>query len=95
MAGVHQLLARELERFAREHQRSEALLPTDERADVGGIGGTAAGNVLSLAAMRATLSAVLTQETFDRMTSLGERFEAGVDAHTAVFDNAAQELAAC
>ena len=58
--------------------RLEALLPTDERADVGGIGGTAAGNVLSLAAMRATLSAVLTQEAFDRMTSLGARFEAGV-----------------
>jgi glutamate-1-semialdehyde 2,1-aminomutase len=58
--------------------RLEALLPTDERADVGGIGGTAAGNVLSLAAMRATLSEVLTQEAFDRMSSLGERFEAGV-----------------
>jgi glutamate-1-semialdehyde 2,1-aminomutase len=58
--------------------RLEALLPTDERADVGGIGGTAAGNVLSLAAMRATLSAVLTQEAFDRMIALGERFEAGV-----------------
>jgi glutamate-1-semialdehyde 2,1-aminomutase len=58
--------------------RLEALLPTDERADVGGIGGTAAGNVLSLAAMRATLSEVLTQQAFDRMSSLGERFEAGV-----------------
>jgi glutamate-1-semialdehyde 2,1-aminomutase len=58
--------------------RLEALLPTDERADVGGIGGTAAGNVLSLAAMRATLSAVLTQDAFDRMIVLGERFEAGV-----------------
>jgi glutamate-1-semialdehyde 2,1-aminomutase len=58
--------------------RLEALLPTDERADVGGIGGTAAGNVLSLAAMRATLSAVLTQDAFDRMIALGERFEAGV-----------------
>ncbi|HXV02641.1 MAG TPA: aspartate aminotransferase family protein [Gaiellaceae bacterium] len=58
--------------------RLEELLPVDERADVGGIGGTAAGNVLSLAAMRATLSQVLTDEAFDRMTSLGERFEAGV-----------------
>jgi glutamate-1-semialdehyde 2,1-aminomutase len=58
--------------------RLEELLPADERADVGGIGGTAAGNVLSLAAMRATLSQVLTDDAFDRMTSLGERFEAGV-----------------
>jgi glutamate-1-semialdehyde 2,1-aminomutase len=58
--------------------RLEALLATDERADVGGIGGTAAGNVLSLAAMRATLSAVLTQDAFNRMIALGERFEAGV-----------------
>jgi glutamate-1-semialdehyde aminotransferase len=58
--------------------RLEELLPPDEQADVGGIGGTAAGNVLSLAAMRATLSQVLTDEAFDRMTSLGERFEAGV-----------------
>jgi glutamate-1-semialdehyde 2,1-aminomutase len=58
--------------------RLEELLPADERADVGGIGGTAAGNVLSLAAIRATLSQVLTDDAFDRMTSLGERFEAGV-----------------
>jgi glutamate-1-semialdehyde 2,1-aminomutase len=56
----------------------EALLPRDERADVGGIGGTVAANVLSLAAMRATLAEVLTAEAFDRMISLGERFEAGV-----------------
>ena len=36
-------------------ERLEALLPADEKADVGGIGGTLAGNALSLAAMRATL----------------------------------------
>ena len=58
--------------------RLEALLPRDERADVGGIGGTVAANVLSLAAMRATLAEVLTDEAFVRMISLGERFEAGV-----------------
>jgi glutamate-1-semialdehyde 2,1-aminomutase len=58
--------------------RLEALLPADERADVGGIGGTVAGNVLSLAAARATLSEVLTDEAFERMIALGERFEAGV-----------------
>jgi glutamate-1-semialdehyde 2,1-aminomutase len=58
--------------------RLEAMLPADERADVGGIGGTVAANVLSLAAARATLAEVLTDEAFERMISLGERFEAGV-----------------
>jgi glutamate-1-semialdehyde 2,1-aminomutase len=46
--------------------------------DVGGIGGTLAGNALSLAAMRATLGEVLTDEAFARMAALGERFEQGV-----------------
>src|SRR6266550_5452061 len=65
--------------FSREvADRLEALLPRDERADVGGIGGTVAANVLSLAAMRATLGEVLTDEAFARMIALGERFEAGV-----------------
>jgi glutamate-1-semialdehyde 2,1-aminomutase len=59
-------------------ERLEAMLPTDERADVGGIGGTVAANVLSLAATRATLAEVLTAEAFERMIGLGERFEAGV-----------------
>ena len=58
--------------------RLEELLPRDERADVGGIGGTVAANVLSLAATRATLAEVLTDEAFERMIALGERFEAGV-----------------
>jgi glutamate-1-semialdehyde 2,1-aminomutase len=59
-------------------ERLEAMLPADERADVGGIGGTVAANVLSLAAARATLSEVLTGEAFERMIALGGRFEAGV-----------------
>jgi glutamate-1-semialdehyde 2,1-aminomutase len=46
--------------------------------DVGGTGGTLAGNALSLAAMRATLGEVLTEEAFDRMIELGVRFEDGV-----------------
>jgi glutamate-1-semialdehyde 2,1-aminomutase len=49
-----------------------------ENADVGGIGGTLAGNALSLAAMRATLGEILTDEAFVRMIQLGERFENGV-----------------
>jgi glutamate-1-semialdehyde 2,1-aminomutase len=50
----------------------------EEVSDVGGVGGTLAANVLSLAAMRATLGEVLTDEAFARMIALGERFEAGV-----------------
>jgi glutamate-1-semialdehyde 2,1-aminomutase len=47
--------------------------------DVGGVGGTLAGNALSLAAARATLGEVLTPEAFERMTALAERFTAGVE----------------
>jgi glutamate-1-semialdehyde 2,1-aminomutase len=46
--------------------------------DAGGTGGTLAGNALSLAAMRATLGEVMTDEAFEEMVALGERFEAGV-----------------
>ncbi|MEY2396362.1 MAG: glutamate-semialdehyde -aminomutase [Acidobacteriaceae bacterium] len=49
-----------------------------EDCDVGGIGGTLAGNALSLAAMRATLSKVLTKEVFDRMIPMAERWTLGV-----------------
>jgi len=57
--------------------RIEASIGRDE-SDVGGIGGTLAGNVLSLAAVRATLEHVLTEEAFTHMIELGERFERGV-----------------
>jgi glutamate-1-semialdehyde 2,1-aminomutase len=46
--------------------------------DVGGVGGTLAGNALSLAAARATLGEVLTAEAFEAMFALCERFVAGV-----------------
>ena len=48
--------------------------------DTGGVGGTLAGNALSLAAARATLSEVLTDEAFERMIGLRERFVEGVEA---------------
>jgi glutamate-1-semialdehyde aminotransferase len=57
--------------------RVESSIARDE-SDVGGVGGTLAANVLSLAAMRATLAEVLTDQAFARMIGLGERFEAGV-----------------
>lgn len=55
----------------------------DDESDTGGIGGTLAGNALSVAAMRATLERVLTDEAFIRMEALAERFEAGVAAAVA------------
>src|SRR6478609_3125695 len=50
-----------------------------EEVDVGGIGGTLAGNALSLAAMRATLSEVLTDDAYTSMLALGARWADGVD----------------
>jgi glutamate-1-semialdehyde 2,1-aminomutase len=46
--------------------------------DVGGVGGTLAGNALSLAATRATLQDVLTAAAFTAMTGRATRFAAGV-----------------
>ena len=46
--------------------------------DVGGVGGTLAGNALSTAAMRATLGEVLTAKAFAHMTGLATAFTAGV-----------------
>src|ERR1700676_3057376 len=51
-----------------------------EDCDVGGIGGTLAGNALSLAAIRATLEHVLTPGAFERMIALAKRFTDGVAA---------------
>ena len=59
--------------------RIEASIERDD-SDVGGVGGTLAANVLSLAAVRATLEHVLTEEAFAHMIALGERFERGVQA---------------
>jgi glutamate-1-semialdehyde 2,1-aminomutase len=56
-------------------------------ADVGGVGGTLAGNALSMAAVRATLSEVLTETAFERMEALAGRLcegiETVIDAHAA------------
>jgi glutamate-1-semialdehyde 2,1-aminomutase len=57
-----------------------------EDCDVSGIGGTLAGNALSLAAMRATLEKVLTQEAFDRMIDLAKSWTVGVEQAIAEFD---------
>jgi glutamate-1-semialdehyde 2,1-aminomutase len=46
--------------------------------DMGGVGGTLAGNALSIAAARATLEHVLTDAAFEQMTALATRFTAAV-----------------
>lgn len=49
-----------------------------EDIDVGGIGGTLAGNTLSMTAMAATLESVLTDDAFDVMIPLAKRWADGV-----------------
>ena len=49
-------------------------------ADVGGIGGTLAGNALSIAAMKATLQNVLTDDFYAKSITLQEQFTAGVES---------------
>ena len=55
-----------------------------EHIDVGGVGGTLAGNGLSMAAMRATLDNVLTEESFAHTiplaTAWADGVQAGIDA---------------
>jgi glutamate-1-semialdehyde aminotransferase len=51
-----------------------------EDADVGGIGGTLAGNALSTTAVQATLAALLDEADFGRMIPLAARWQAGVEA---------------
>lgn len=60
-------------------QRISARIQLED-CDVGGIGGTLAGNALSLAAMRATLEHVLTPSAFEKMIPLAKRFTDGVAA---------------
>lgn len=49
-----------------------------ENADTSGIGGTLAGNALSIAAMKATLGEVLTAATYEKTIPLASRFCEGV-----------------
>ncbi len=66
-------------------QAFSAKLSLDD-ADVGGIGGTLAGNALSVAAMKATLEHVLTDEFYVKATKLQEQFTAGVESVIKEFD---------
>jgi glutamate-1-semialdehyde 2,1-aminomutase len=55
-----------------------ALAEDGDITDVGGVGGTLAGNAMSMAAMRAVLGEVLTDESFGTMEVLATTFAQGV-----------------
>ena len=57
----------------------ESRIPVSD-CDTGGIGGTLAGNSLSLAAMRATLERVLTPESYLQTIPMADRFRSGVES---------------
>jgi len=67
--------------FGMTHEIASKVTKKTKRAviDIGGVGGTLAGNALSLAAMRVTLMNVLTDENFAKMISLGNRWCNGVE----------------
>ena len=68
--------------FGMTHEIASAIAKKTEREviDTGGIGGTLAGNALSLAAMRATLTEVLNDVNFEVMIELGNRWCDGVES---------------
>ncbi|RIV17175.1 aspartate aminotransferase family protein [Alicyclobacillaceae bacterium I2511] len=70
-AGAYGLSAKVAEQLAR--------VLSQEETDTSGIGGTLAGNALSIAAMRATLEFVWTEDNFYKMISLATQFAAGVN----------------
>jgi glutamate-1-semialdehyde 2,1-aminomutase len=72
--------------FTREVAQCMVAFHNLEDCDTGGIGGTLAGNALSLAAMRATLTKVLTREAFARMIPLAERWTDGVQKTITEFE---------
>jgi glutamate-1-semialdehyde 2,1-aminomutase len=66
--------------FTEEVARAFSERLNVDDADVGGIGGTLAGNALSIAAMKATLQHVLTDEFFKKAINLQEYFTEGVES---------------
>jgi glutamate-1-semialdehyde 2,1-aminomutase len=61
-----------------------AVSTETDTIDTGGIGGTLAANALAIAAMRATLQHVLTEDSFRRTIPLATRFAEGV--HSAILE---------
>jgi glutamate-1-semialdehyde 2,1-aminomutase len=72
--------------FTAEVSQAFSKLLDVNDADVGGIGGTLAGNALAIAAMKATLQNVLTDEFYEKAIELQERFTEGVEYVIKEFD---------
>ena len=66
--------------FTEEVSRGFSSKLDVDDADVGGIGGTLAGNALSIAAMKATLQNVLTEELYNKAIALQDCFTQGVES---------------
>ncbi|MBX9686153.1 MAG: aspartate aminotransferase family protein [Candidatus Obscuribacterales bacterium] len=66
--------------FSKELAERISASVSIEECDTGGIGGTLAGNALSLAAMKVTLEKVLTPDAYKRSIPLAKRFTDGVNA---------------
>ncbi len=68
--------------YGLSHDLAERVLDrTDlDLVDMGGVGGTLAGNPLQVAAMRAALEKVLTKENFSMMIDLATKFTTEVEA---------------
>ena len=68
--------------FGMRPELGERLLASEDAdiEDTGGVGGTLAGNALSLAAARATLAEVLTDDAWERTEALATRLAAGIEA---------------
>jgi glutamate-1-semialdehyde 2,1-aminomutase len=64
--------------ISRDVARMVEAHPEADLVDVGGVGGTLAGNALTTAAMRATLEQVLTDEAFAHMVDAATVFTRGV-----------------
>ena len=64
--------------FTRELGEKVASAIPPELCDIGGIGGTLAANALSMHAIRAVLSQVLTEEFYEKTVPLATRFNQGV-----------------
>jgi glutamate-1-semialdehyde 2,1-aminomutase len=66
--------------FGVSHEVAEKALAQEDAdyVDVGGVGGTLAGNALSVAAIGTALTEVLTEQAFRHTVPLAERFERGV-----------------
>lgn len=74
-SGAYGITAELAEAIARHTASGQADIE-----DVGGVGGTLAGNALSMAAIRATLGSVLTDEAFDHMIAMATRYTVDVQA---------------